>query len=272
MSELLPNQNQNQNQNQDLVIISNNQPKTTSLKIAEYFGKLHKDVLEKIKNLETSQEFTERNFTLSSYTDISGKSNPMFEITENGFIFLTMGFTGKKAVKFKEDYILAFEKMKEFLQSQNQPKELSRLEILKIAIENEQEKIKLQKENQIQKLELDHKNSIILDKTSEVPPKTMRAKINEICRNTKYGDFQARWKTLYKEFYYIYSINLKERSENSKDKSVKTIIEKGLKIKQTTHNLPYKSPIDIAEEIGELEHLYLLALKLFETNPILLKF
>lgn len=107
-----------ENQNTNLVIISNNKPKTTSLKIAEYFGKLHKDVLEKIKNLETSQEFTERNFTLSSYTDISGKSNPMYEITENGFTFLTMGFTGKKASKFKEDYILAFEKMKEFLQNQ----------------------------------------------------------------------------------------------------------------------------------------------------------
>lgn len=262
------------NQNTNLVIISNNKPKTTSLKIAEYFGKLHKDVLEKIKNLETSQEFTERNFTLSSYTDISGKSNPMYEITENGFTFLTMGFTGKKASKFKEDYILAFEKMKEFLQnqSQTQPKELSRLEILKIAMASEEENIKLQKENQTQKLELDHKNSIILFKISEVPPKTMRAKINEICRNTKNRDFQARWTLLYKEFYYTYNINLKERSENSKIKSVKTIVENGVKIKQTTHNLSYKSPIDIAEEIGELEHLYLLSLKLFETNPILLKF
>jgi len=258
-----------ENQNTNLVIISNNKPKTTSLKIAEYFGKLHKDVLEKIKNLETSQEFTERNFTLSSYTDISGKSNPMYEITENGFTFLTMGFTGKKASKFKEDYILAFEKMKEFLQNQIQPKELSRLEIIKIALKSEEEKIKLQEENQIQKLELDHKNSIILDKISEVPPKTMRAKINEICRNTKYGDFQARWRTLYKEFYYIYNINLKERSENSGVKSVRKEMKNKIEVKYTIYN---KSPIDIAEEIGELEHLYLLSLKLFETNPISLKF
>ena len=267
-------------ENLNLVIISNNKPKTTSLKIAEYFGKPHKNVLEKIKNLETSQEFRERHFQPSQYDQqmpTGGiKSNPMFEITENGFTFLAMGFTGKKASKFKENYILAFEKMKEFLQNQIQPKELSRLEILEIAMTSEKEKIKLQgekiklqEENQIQKLELDHKNSIILDKISEVPPKTMRAKINEICRNTKYGDFQARWRTLYKEFLYIYTFNLKERSENSGVKSVRKTMKNGIEVKYTIYN---KSPIDIAEEIGELEHLYLLSLKLFETNPISLKF
>jgi len=103
-----------------LVIVSNDQPTTTSLKIAEYFGKLHKDILRKIETLETSQDFTERNFTPSSYIDNSGKSNPMYQITKDGFTLLTMGFTGAKALKFKVDYINAFNKMEQILKNQTQ--------------------------------------------------------------------------------------------------------------------------------------------------------
>jgi Rha family phage regulatory protein len=44
---------------------------TTSLNIAEVFGKPHKDVLDKIENLECSQEFSWRNFSPTSYTDKS---------------------------------------------------------------------------------------------------------------------------------------------------------------------------------------------------------
>ena len=41
---------------------------TTSLKIAETFGKEHKDVLKAIKSLECSKLFHERNFAPSEYT------------------------------------------------------------------------------------------------------------------------------------------------------------------------------------------------------------
>lgn len=102
----------------NLVEVINNQTTTTSLKIAEYFGKLHKHILEKIKDLQCSEEFTRTNFRPSEYIDNSGKSNLMYQITKDGFVFLTMGFTGTKAAKFKEDYINEFNRMEAQLKSQ----------------------------------------------------------------------------------------------------------------------------------------------------------
>lgn len=87
----------------------------TSIDIAETFGKRHSDVLRDIDNLECSEEFTERNFALSSYKDSSGKSNRMYHITKDGFTILAMGYTGEKAMKFKENYILQFNAMEKLL-------------------------------------------------------------------------------------------------------------------------------------------------------------
>ncbi|WP_397448120.1 Rha family transcriptional regulator [Pseudomonas sp. NA-150] len=81
---------------------------TNTQNVAEAFGKLHKDVLRKVDGLECSTEFTERNFTLSSYIDGSGRSLPQWTMTKDGFMFLVMGFTGKKAAAIKEGYIAAF--------------------------------------------------------------------------------------------------------------------------------------------------------------------
>lgn len=99
-----------------VVVIVNNQTITTSWEVARYFGKEHKNVLQTIQNLECSEEFTRLNFQLSEYTDSTGRKLPMYNITRDGFSFLAMGFTGPKAARFKENYILAFNKMEDALQ------------------------------------------------------------------------------------------------------------------------------------------------------------
>lgn len=81
---------------------------TTSINVAEAFGKLHKNVVRKLEMIECSQEFTERNFTPSEYKDSTGRNLPMYKMTKDGFMFLVMGFTGKKAAMIKEAYINAF--------------------------------------------------------------------------------------------------------------------------------------------------------------------
>lgn len=88
---------------------------TSSRIVAEVFEKRHSDVLRSIENLSCSIEFTERNFTLSTYMDTSGKNNKEYIVTKDGFIMLAMGFTGEKAFKFKEEYIKAFNSMEEEL-------------------------------------------------------------------------------------------------------------------------------------------------------------
>lgn len=103
---------------QNAVFIQNDQIKTDSLKVSEIFGKPHKDVLQKIKTLDCSAEFSERNFSPADYVDGQGKPRPMYEMTKDGFIFLAMGYTGSKAAQIKEAYIKAFNQMAELLLKQ----------------------------------------------------------------------------------------------------------------------------------------------------------
>lgn len=93
------------------VFIHDGKAVTSSRSVSEYFRKLHKDVIRKIESLDCSPEFTGRNFTLSEYTDSTGRKLPMYEMTKDGFVFLVMGFTGKKAAAFKEAYIAEFNRM-----------------------------------------------------------------------------------------------------------------------------------------------------------------
>jgi Rha family phage regulatory protein len=81
---------------------------TTSLVVAEKFGKRHDTVLRAIRELECSPEFTARNFAGSEYVDSTGRGLPMFRMTRDGFTFLAMGFTGREAAVWKERFIEAF--------------------------------------------------------------------------------------------------------------------------------------------------------------------
>ena len=100
---------------QDAVTLKDGHAITTSLYVAEVFGKPHKDVLHKVKTLDCSDEFARRNFSPGSYLDANNQSRPMLEISRDGFTFLAMGFTGSKAARFKEAYICAFNKMEAML-------------------------------------------------------------------------------------------------------------------------------------------------------------
>lgn len=93
------------------VTVENGRAVTTSVAVAEYFRKMHKDVLKKIDNIDCSVEFNERNFAPVEYIDAKGEKRPAYQITKNGFVFLVMGFTGKRAAAFKEAYIAEFDRM-----------------------------------------------------------------------------------------------------------------------------------------------------------------
>lgn len=95
-----------------------NQIITTSLKVAEFFGKRHDDVLRRVRSLDCSPEFNARNFAPVEYVDKKGECRPAYEMTKDGFMFLVMGFTGKKAARIKEAYINAFNWMAEQLQQE----------------------------------------------------------------------------------------------------------------------------------------------------------
>jgi len=115
----------------DLVVINkDNQLTTTSRKVAEVFGKQHDDVLKSIKKIECSDKFRLGNFAASSYINKQNKAQPMYELTRDGLTFLCMGYTGKKAAKFKEVYIAEFNRMEQHIKDQQQAKPMNELEIL----------------------------------------------------------------------------------------------------------------------------------------------
>lgn len=89
----------------------NGQAVTTSLALANYFNKRHDDVIRKIRSLDCSLEFVARNFTAISYTDELSRKKPCYQLTRDGFFFVAMGFTGRRAAEFKERYIAAFNAM-----------------------------------------------------------------------------------------------------------------------------------------------------------------
>lgn len=87
----------------------------TSLDIAETFGKEHRRVLQDIRELQCSEEFRQHNFVQSSYINAQNKTQPMYLITRDGFMLLVMGYTGEKAMRFKEAYIKQFHAMEKAL-------------------------------------------------------------------------------------------------------------------------------------------------------------
>ena len=100
----------------ELINIKNDEAVTTSLRVAEVFHKQHKHVLDKIRQIENdSAENWAQCFHRSSYKDSSGKSNTMYYINRDGFVFLVMGFTGKKANEWKWKYIEAFNQMESYI-------------------------------------------------------------------------------------------------------------------------------------------------------------
>jgi Rha family phage regulatory protein len=109
---------------QDAIIFHHNQIRTNSIKVSEAFGKLHKNVIRKLESLECSPEFTQLNFEPSEFQDSTGRKLPMWEMTKDGFMFLVMGFTGKKAAQIKEAFINAFNAMAAELSKKQEAKKL----------------------------------------------------------------------------------------------------------------------------------------------------
>ncbi|MBF6689275.1 Rha family transcriptional regulator [Acinetobacter baumannii] len=107
--------------NLDWVNVINNQVMTTSYKVSDAFGKLHKNVLQKIEKLDCSPEFLSANFSAHEEIIQAGavqRASKYYEMTKDGFIFLVMGFTGKEAARIKENYITVFNQMAQLLQQQ----------------------------------------------------------------------------------------------------------------------------------------------------------
>ena len=108
--------------NQPIVIVKDGHVIADSRDVAAAFGKQHRDVLRAIDNLLSQEEQCLRNFaqTVVERPNPSGGASiqsRVFEMDRDGFVLLAMGFTGKKALKWKLAYIEAFNRMETALRS-----------------------------------------------------------------------------------------------------------------------------------------------------------
>ena len=92
---------------------------TDSQKVATFFGKDHNKVLRDIRTLDISDEFRASNFGQTLVYGAFGATERTITVVEmnfDGFMFLAMGYRGKKAGEIKERYIAAFKRMKDELE------------------------------------------------------------------------------------------------------------------------------------------------------------
>ena len=129
---------------------NNDQALTSSLLVAEKFGKEHKNIIQSIQNLVAENSAASLLFAESQYEN-RGKMYPMYIMNRDGFTLLVMGFTGKDALQFKLDYIHAFNQMEQTIKSGGFQVPTSFKEALLLAAQ-QQEKIESQ-QKQISKLE-----------------------------------------------------------------------------------------------------------------------
>lgn len=101
-------------------------PVTDSLKVADVFGKEHRNIIRAIRNIigAGSNLSAPKWFYESTYLDVQGKPRPMFIMNRDGFSLLAMGLTGAKALQFKIAFIDQFNKMEQVVKQvaqQSQP-------------------------------------------------------------------------------------------------------------------------------------------------------
>ncbi|MGY5438523.1 Rha family transcriptional regulator [Lactiplantibacillus argentoratensis] len=111
----------------DLVIMKNKKAVTSSLQVAEVFEKNHRDVLKAITNLKKDVRNFAQMFSETNIPDSYGRDRRAFYMNRDGFTLLAMGFTGDKALKFKLQYIEAFNSMEEQVKLPTSPREIARL-------------------------------------------------------------------------------------------------------------------------------------------------
>ena len=103
----------------NLVEIKDNHIVVSSRQVAENFGKLHKDVLENIRQIFAAENSAAKFFYETTFEN-RGRQYPMYFMNRDGFSLLVMGFTGKEALQWKIKYIDAFNAMEKKLNQQKQ--------------------------------------------------------------------------------------------------------------------------------------------------------
>lgn len=223
---------------EDLVINLNQKAVTTSLKVAEVYGKTHKNVLRAINNLMGSAQTCAHLFEKSFYFDRQGKERPMFYMNRDGYTLLVMGFEGKDALQFKLKYMEAFNKMETYLTTQTQiAKPTSSLDIIQAMLDS----------MRAQETRLLSVEQRLNDIDNERVEATQNLLVNQYLSNEKGKEISLRdkcrklvneysaasgikqqdvWHSIYNELYYEYKISINSYKKLPGEKSMLDVVER----------------------------------------------
>ena len=258
------NCNLKSNNIQEIVFRSNdNQALTTSVIVAEKFGKEHKHVLETIRGIlcakADNSAFVDNQQLAKMFalTEVEQpmpaggvKKIPMYVMNRDGFTLLAMGFTGAKALSFKLEYINAFNAMEQQIrQSSGVPQSFA--QALLLAAKKQEQIEAQQKQLEMQKPKVEFFEAVAESKTAidiKAAANTLhfknigRNKLFEILRNAKI----LMWNNLpyqkYVDCGYFRTIEQKYTTHDGVKISIKTLVyQKEMDfIRRTLNNLGYK--------------------------------
>lgn len=104
----------------NLVVRRNRQATTTSLIVAEYFGKNHQHIMRDIRKLEEQIDMSKfgQMFLKRKYKDTYKREQEMYIMNRDGFMLVVMRMSGKKALEKQMEFIEAFNKMEQYIMNQ----------------------------------------------------------------------------------------------------------------------------------------------------------
>lgn len=130
----------------------------TSKEIATITGKPHNDVLKAIRAMEPAwYKITEGNFSLSEYTDPTGRKLPMYQLTKTECLYIATKFNDEARAKL----VIRWEEL-ETKERQNVPAlPQTYLEALKALVLSEEQKQVLALENESMKPKADYFDTLV---------------------------------------------------------------------------------------------------------------
>lgn len=130
----------------------------TSREIATITGKPHNDVLKAIRAMEPAwYKITEGNFSLSEYTDSTGRKLPMYQLTKTECLYIATKFNDEARAKL----VIRWEEL-ETKERQNVPAlPQTYLEALKALVLSEEQKQVLALENESMKPKADYFDTLV---------------------------------------------------------------------------------------------------------------
>lgn len=148
----------------EIIENNNHQAVTTSLQVSETFSKRHDHIIRDIEKLKKDVPNFGEMFLKDNTKDSYGRKRKTYYMTKDGFTLLAMGFNGKQAMKFKLEYINAFNQMEQVIKEGQSQLPQSPEELLELTI-----KVASRTEHRVSNIEDDVnelKNNVLIDSGS----------------------------------------------------------------------------------------------------------